>query len=157
MKEKGRAVSQPVSKNWLPGLLYLDWTGFSKTAEGQSGQLRTYVANGPQCHHKEIKDNSEIRQGGVSRRESGLQVPGAENCLLKGEHFLQIALTYQAGYAWIPHAVSVTSKCQGGDLVDLRMLGELGDLGGIVSHNQNAMLLMTMCYGVYHKYPLPLI
>lgn len=96
MKEKGRAVSQPVSKNWLPGLLYLDWNGFSETAEEQSGQLRTYVANGPQCH-KEIKDNSEIHQGGVSRRESALQVAGAENCLLKGELFLQIALAYQAG------------------------------------------------------------
>lgn len=101
MKEKGSAVSQPVSKNWLPSLLYLDWNGFSKTAEGQSGQLRMYVAGGSQCY-KEMKDNSEIHQGGVSRRESASQVPGTENCFLKGERFLQIAFIYQAGCAWIP-------------------------------------------------------
>jgi len=47
MKQKGKAVSQPVSKNWLPSLLYPNWNGFSKTA-GQPGQLRMYVASGSQ-------------------------------------------------------------------------------------------------------------
>lgn len=46
MKEKGRAVSQPVSKGWLPSPLYLDWNEFSKIAERQSGQLRTQVVAG---------------------------------------------------------------------------------------------------------------
>lgn len=105
-------------------------------------------------HCKEIKVNSEIHQGEGSRRESALQMLGSENCLLKGDHFLQIASTYQAGCAWIPHAVRVTSKCQCGDFTDIRMLEELRDLGRRVSQKQNTMLLVTVSCGVYPKYPL---
>lgn len=111
------------------------------------------MASGSQ-HYKEIKVNSEIHQGEGSRRESALQVPGIENCLLKGDNFLQIASTYQVGCAWIPHAVRVTSKCQWGDFADIPMSEELRDLGRRVSHKQSTMLLMTVSCGVYHKYPL---